>query len=92
MNDTINQLISGAMVMAYFVAGTFFFRFWKSTCDRLFLIFGCAFYLLGIQRLMLALDTGTFEDTTTLYIVRLIAFILILIAIIDKNRARRREP
>lgn len=89
MNEEINQLISGAMVMAYVVVAAFFFKFWRSTRDRLFMIFGLAFFLLSVQRVALGLTTETIEDTTPLYVVRLIAFILILIAIIDKNRSGR---
>ena len=90
MYNEINQLISGALVMGNLVAGLFFFRFWKSTRDRLFLIFGWAFVLFGLQRLILALTTGTFEDTAHLYIIRLVGFVLILVAIIDKNRTGKR--
>ena len=85
MSYDVNQLISGAMVLAYVLAGVFFLRFWKSTRDRLFLIFAIAFWMLGTQRLALAMTTEIFEDTIFLYVVRLISFILILGAIIDKN-------
>ena len=79
-------LVSGAIVMGYAVAGLFFLRFWRLTRDRLFLIFGLSFYLLGAQRLALALSSQSPQYTTALYLVRLLAFALILAAIIDKNR------
>ena len=82
-------LVSGAMVMGYLVAGLFFCRFWRETRDRLFLIFSLAFWILGIQRLALALERTLIEEHTSLYLVRLFAFLLILAAIIDKNRGRR---
>ena len=81
------QFISGAIVAGYFVAGLFFLRFWRQSRDRLFAIFAAAFWVLAIQRLALALTTQYFEDVTWLYGVRLLAFVLILLAIIDKNRA-----
>lgn len=81
------QFLSGAIVAGYFVAGLFFLRFWRQSRDRLFAIFAAAFWVLAIQRLALALTTQYFEDVTWLYGVRLLAFILILLAIIDKNRA-----
>ncbi len=90
MHNEINQLISGALVMGNFVAGLFFFRFWKSTRDRLFMIFGWAFVLFGVQRLALALIPGSFEDSAPLYIIRLVGFTLILIAVIDKNRSGKK--
>ncbi len=84
----LNLIISGAIFMGYAVAGLFFFRFWRDTRDRLFLIFAFAFWILGIQRLALVLTRDMLETQTGLYLVRLAAFLLILYAIIDKNRER----
>jgi hypothetical protein len=81
------QLMSGAIVTGYLVTGLFFLRYWRQSGDRLFAIFAVAFWLLAAQRLALALTTQYFEDVTWLYGVRLLAFLLILLAIIDKNRA-----
>lgn len=84
----VSQLISGAILMGYLVAGLFFLRFWRDTRDRLFLIFAVAFVILGAQRLALVLTREMLETQTGLYVVRLFAFLLILGAIIDKNRSR----
>jgi hypothetical protein len=84
------HLIAGAIVMGYGVAGLFFLRFWRQTRDRLFLAFAVAFWILGLQRLGLALTRSIVEDQSSLYLVRLFAFVLILIAIVDKNRSRAR--
>lgn len=84
----LSQLISGAILMGYAVAGLFFLRFWRETGDRLFLIFGIAFWILGLQRLALVLTREMVETPTGLYLIRLLAFLLILGAIVDKNRVR----
>jgi hypothetical protein len=84
-------IVSGAIAMGYAVAGLFFLRFWRETGDRLFLIFSVAFWLLGAQRLALGLHGQTDENHTGLYLVRLFAFLLILAAILDKNRYRSRD-
>jgi hypothetical protein len=84
---TFTQVVSGAITMGYVVVGLFFLRFWRETRDRLFLIFAIAFWILGGQRLALVLTGQTAETGTGLYLVRLFAFLLILAAIIDKNRA-----
>ena len=81
-------VITGAITMGYAVAGLYFLRFWRETRDRLFLIFAVSFWLLGIQRLTLLLSRETVEDHTGLYLLRLFAFLLILGAIVDKNRRR----
>jgi Family of unknown function (DUF5985) len=88
----VAMLISGAIVMGYAVTGLFFLRFWRETRDRLFLIFAGAFWLLGLQRLALALSRDLVEDDTGLYLVRLFAFLLILGAIVDKNRSPSQPP
>jgi Family of unknown function (DUF5985) len=85
-------LVSGAIVMGYAVAGLFFLRFWRETRDRLFLIFTGAFWLLGLQRLALAFSRDMAEEHTGLYLIRLFAFVLILGAIVDKNRSTPQPP
>ena len=85
------HLVTGAIVMGYAVAGLFFARFWRQTHDRLFLIFAIAFWLLGVQRLALALTAEMVESQTGFYLLRLFAFLLILAAIIDKNRGESRS-
>ena len=86
-NKLLNQFLLGALVMACVAAGFFFLRFWRKTQDRLFLIFALAFWLLGANWLLLAF-WQTDETRTWLYMIRLVAFILILAGIIDKNRDR----
>jgi hypothetical protein len=75
----------GAIAMASAIVALFFIRFWRETKDRLFGMFALAFMLLGITRLGLAL-TPHEEPQTHWYWMRLIAFLVILAAIVDKNR------
>jgi uncharacterized membrane protein HdeD (DUF308 family) len=89
--ELVLHLISGAIVMGYGVAAVFFLRFWRETRDRLFLIFSLAFWILGIQRLALALSSFSGENHTWLYLLRLLGFVLILAAIVDKNREGERS-
>jgi zinc transporter ZupT len=86
MGDTLTALVSGLLVMGYAVAGLFFLRFWRETHDRLFGIFAGAFWLLALQRLLLAVLRDPNGEQLWLYGVRLLAFVLILVAIVDKNR------
>ena len=81
----MNPVIFGAAAMAAFVAGMFFFRFWKQTKDRFFLFFAIAFLTDALTSFILgAWDISNKEPL--LYLARLITFGLILYAIIDKNR------
>jgi hypothetical protein len=87
----LNPFILGMVAMACGVAGLFFLRFWKRTRDRLFVIFAAAFWLLGVNWLLLAFTDPEAETRRLiLYTLRAVAFILILIAIIDKNRKSAR--
>lgn len=83
---TLFGFLSGAVTMGFLVASLFFFRFLKKTGDGLFLAFGLAFFLLGIGQAILAFTDFPVEDRSWLYLIRLAAFTLILIAIWRKNR------
>jgi uncharacterized membrane protein HdeD (DUF308 family) len=82
----MTEVVSGAMIAMYAVAGLFFLRFWRETADRLFGIFALAFWLLGVQRLLLVMALDPTDGQIWVYLLRLLAFVLILLAIIDKNR------
>ena len=90
----ITQFFLGVVVMGCLVAGLFFLRFWRKTRDRLFMIFALAFWILGLNWTLLAMTSPEDEVARAMfYTVRLVAFILIIYAIIDKNRAAgRRTP
>jgi hypothetical protein len=78
--------IHGAIAMGCGVATLFFLRFWKSTGDRLFVYFAAAFAVLSAHWIALGvLDLPT-EIRFSLYVPRLIAFVLIILGIVDKNR------
>jgi hypothetical protein len=84
----MDQFVMGAIAMASWIAGLFFLRFWRDTRDRLFAMFALAFWIFGLSRLGLAMFTAPDEKGTFLYWVRFAAFLLIIVAIIDKNRPR----
>jgi len=89
LNQAINQFVLGGAVFACLAAGLFFLRFWRKTHDRLFLIFAIAFWTLALNWMALAFTPEQDEARTLLYIVRLLAFLLILYGIVDKNRSRQ---
>jgi len=77
--------MSGILVAGYAVAGLFFLRFWRESRDRLFAWFAGAFFVLCLQRVLLVVVN---IDSPLLYLVRLVAFSLIIVAIVEKNRAQ----
>ena len=87
--DTVTKyqaLAAGFLIMGYLVAALFFLRFWQQTADRFFAFFASSFALLAVQRMALVL-VNIQENTVWLYGLRLVAYLLILAAIIEKNRA-----
>ena len=87
MKELAIHFMLGAIAMACVVVASFFLRFWRKTGDRLFGLFALAFGVLGLNWVALAFTRGD-ELRLMLYAVRLLAFVVILVAIIDKNRAR----
>jgi uncharacterized protein DUF5985 len=88
----MHEFLLGAVGMGFAVAGLLFVRFWRDTRDRLFLFFALAFFLLAANRagFMLTAMHGVKGDA--LYGVRLLAFVLILLGIIEKNRSQKSPP
>lgn len=82
----ITALLSGVLLAEYLVIALFFLRFWNRAKDRLFVLFAAAFVVLAGQRLAIALTREVLEHQAPLYLVRLLAFLMIAFAIIDKNR------
>ena len=78
----------GALAMSSAVAGLYFWRFWTESRDRLFVFFGLAFWLLALNWAGLAIFDEP-ESRHWVYTVRLVAFVLIIAGVIDKNRRGR---
>jgi hypothetical protein len=82
----MNAFVYGAITMGYAIACLFFLRFWRTTRDRLFAIFAASFGILGIHRIVLFASDDPAEAQPLVYAARLAAYVLILFAILDKNR------
>jgi zinc transporter ZupT len=83
------DFLAGALTLGFAVAAVLFLRFWRRTADRLFLAFTAAFVLLALnQVLAAALEFGD-ERTPYVFSLRVLGFLLILWAIIDKNLSGR---
>lgn len=82
----MRAVLSGMLTAGFLVAALYFARFWKQAHDRLFLYFGAAFVLLGMNAFALGLSTPQGDLRVAVYGLRLAAFLLILYAIYDKNR------
>lgn len=86
----MRQLLSGVIAMGSLVAALAFFKFWRRSGDRLFAFFGAAFAVFSANAVALGLSDPGADPRVGLYVVRLCGFLLILGAIVDKNRSRPR--
>ncbi|MFY2558676.1 DUF5985 family protein [Corallococcus terminator] len=86
----LRSMLNGAMAMGWLACALFFLRFWKQSHERLFAFFAVSFGLLGVNSAISALMDSLDERRYYLYVARLVAFLIILYAIWDKNRAGRR--
>ncbi len=82
----IQPFFAGAICMASLTIALFFLNFWRRTGDRFFLAFSGAFLLLMVERIILFTIGTAHEFAPYVYVVRLLAFVLIIAAIVDKNR------
>jgi len=87
---TLYDFLSGAVALGFAACALFFLRFWKRTREELFLAFAVAFLLLGAGQTILALANIPTEERGSIYLLRLLAFLLILVAIYRKNRQATR--
>ncbi|MEC4723163.1 DUF5985 family protein [Noviherbaspirillum sp. CPCC 100848] len=90
----MEDILTGAIATASFVVALYFFRFWKSTRDKLFLYFALAFVIEGGNRLVLSgllqMSVGSLEEYSV-YLLRLASYSLILMGIWVKNRGSRHK-
>ncbi|MHB8914348.1 MAG: DUF5985 family protein [Thiobacillus sp.] len=85
----VNNILAGAIIMASLTIALFFLRFWKSTHDRFFLFFSISFALEALNRLLIQLTIQQDEQQPLIYLIRLVAYSLILVAILQKNKRHR---
>jgi len=81
----MRPFLLGVMMMGFATAALFFVRFYRTTRDRLFAWFAVAFFLLAVNQLAFAI-LGDRDEQVAVYVLRFVAFLVILGAIVDKNR------
>ena len=90
MNAEILPYIHGALMMGCFVVGLKFLKYWQLSRDRFFVFFACAFWIFavgwGARAFVMFGEHGHLA-----YLPRLLAFLLILVGIFDKNRRSSKE-
>jgi uncharacterized membrane protein HdeD (DUF308 family) len=85
----MNSFLLGAMSMGFLVAGLFFWSFYRTTRDLLFLLFAIAFWVECLNRAALAFADSPTEGRPIFYLGRLLSYVLIIAAIVLKNVGKR---
>jgi len=83
-------LYYGAAAAGFLVAAAFFLRFWGRTRAPLMAIFSAAFALLGVSYGLLGTSVSPREEQSWIYLLRLAAFVLIILGIVWTNLRGRR--
>ena len=81
----IEGFLLGLIATASITAGLFFLKFWRNTGDSFFLSFGASFIIEGLNRSAVLFVNRPNEGSPWTYLVRLLSFLLILVAILRKN-------
>ena len=81
------SFLNGAVAMACIIAGIAFLAYWRDSRDRLFVFFAVAFWVLAFNWVLIAAIDPASEHRHWFYLLRLVAFALIAVGIVEKNRS-----
>jgi uncharacterized membrane protein HdeD (DUF308 family) len=81
----VEVFLLGVVATSSITAGMFFLKFWARTKDSLFLCFSIAFIVEGLNRIGTLFLEHPNEGSPWVYLVRLIAYLIILGGILHKN-------
>ncbi|HEY7027323.1 MAG TPA: DUF5985 family protein [Gemmatimonadales bacterium] len=84
---SLQHTLLGAVAMGTLAIGLIFLRLWRDSADRFFLFFALSFFVQAFNRVALSFATSPQEGSPWHYGVRFLAYVLIILAIVDKNRA-----
>ncbi len=82
----LDGLLVGVVLTGSLVASTFFLKFWRTTRDWLFLAFAVSFAIEGGTRALALVASLPRDAAPSIYVARLVSYIVIIIAIVHKNR------
>ena len=94
---TLAIFLAGIFVGTFGACGLFFLKFWKTSRDQFFLYFAVACWLLVLERCAVVMLDGVYnfmsygsESIAWIYLIRLSAFAMIFVAVLQKNRVGSR--
>lgn len=84
----MNEAFLAVGAVAATAIAIIFWSFHRRRHDRFFALFAVAFAAMGINRALLLVVEDRGETETIVYLLRAVAFALIIVAVVDRNRAR----
>jgi hypothetical protein len=87
-HPVVDFFMLGFIAACSLVAGLFFFKFWRSTRDPLFLAFLVFFVVQGCTNAAILSLEHPNEGNLIVFVVRLLSVLVVLGAILRKNLAR----
>ena len=82
------QFVAGMVTAVFAVCAFFFLRFWTRTRETLFAAFALTFFILAFGHAVTAIFDLAPEERTWIYLTRLAAFLILIVAIVRKNFSR----
>jgi len=90
MTSLLSNFIGGANAFGFLLIALFFAKFWRKTRDPFFGAFALAFLMMGTGRIVEAITRISHASTPAVYLFRLVAFSMIIFAIVQKNLSSRK--
>ena len=84
----MESFLLGGAAVASSIVGLFFLQFWRRTRDTFFLLFALAFWIDGAHRVAIHTILDANAASPAHYLPRLLAYGMIIAAIVQKNRKR----
>lgn len=83
----MTEFLLGGTVVAAAAIALAFLRYWSRTREPFFALFGVAFALFAVNRVAVFVVDDVEESGAWVYTPRLLGFLLIIAAIVEKNRS-----
>lgn len=81
----MKDFLLGMLFLGCLTIALHFLRYWKESSDRLFLYFAAAFGTLALNWMAQTSVAPQLEARHALFLLRLAAFVMIIVGVVDKN-------
>lgn len=93
VESALKMMLYGFIVAEQLFITVCFYRFWRSSGERIFAYFTAGFLIMAIHRVLLGVTVAgdvRLELQTPVFLIRLLSYTLIFAGVVAKNVSRRR--